>query len=391
MWIVRGHPDLGWLLTQESWVSDFMVKDNKQKQSPFFSVIVPTYNNERELNKCVDSILTQSCEDFELILVDDGSTDATPEICDAYALQDSRVQVIHKENQGVAAARNDGLFCAAGKYVYYADADDWIEQGLFQEAISILGKPDPPDIFVFGYTRLLENGEKVSDSWPLKPGRYNKRRLEEEIYPRMMRILRMKQRRRLISPSLWNKIIKKTLLLSHYCHDMSLFYHEDFVCSYECVYFADHIYFSCSDFYVYNQRSESSMSRRYHPDLFRNNRAVAQYLRTCLGGQESAFIGKQITELEFDDLITAACQEIRFSSSLWQAANRFKAILQLEAERIVCPMRGLSFPSQCCILLLSLRVVYPAMLVIKFLCRIKGIPTKIDDRASSFDTERKRQ
>lgn len=354
-----------------------MNQDKTHGKVPFFSIIVPTYNNERELNRCLDSILVQNCTDFELILVNDGSTDATPQICDTYAAQDSRVRVIHKENQGVTAARNDGLFCAVGKYVYYVDADDWIEQGLLQEAICVLGKLEPPDMFVFGYTRLLENEEKVQCSWPFEPGLYQKGQLEDEIYPKMMQSLHVAQQwRRLVSPALWDKIIAKSLLFAHYCRNTDLFYQEDFVCSYECVYFAESIYFSGSNFYVYDQCSESSMHQRYHGKLLKNNRAVAQYLYHHLGGQENPTITRQIRELEFDGLITAACQEIRFSSSLWQAARRWRIILREDAAFPACTLEGLSFPARICILLLSFRIAYPAMLMIKLFCKIKGIPVK---------------
>ena len=99
------------VLGENSGEGDIMKRADQE--SPFFSIIVPAYNNEHELKRCIDSILAQHSADFELIIVNDGSTDATPDICDAYALQDSRIQVVHKENQGVAAARNDGLFRAA--------------------------------------------------------------------------------------------------------------------------------------------------------------------------------------------------------------------------------------------------------------------------------------
>lgn len=366
-----------------------MNQDKTCGKAPFFSIIVPAYNNERELNRCIDSILIQTCTNFELILVNDGSTDATPQICDAYAAQDKRVRVIHKENQGVTAARNDGLFCAAGQYVYYVDADDWIEQGLLQEAIHVLGKPEPPDMFVFGYTRLLENGEKIQCSWPFESGLYQKGQLEDEIYPKMMRSLHVRQQwRRLISPALWDKIIAKSLLFAHYCHDTALFYQEDFVCSYECVYFAESIYFSCSNFYVYDQCSESSMHQRYHAELLKNNRAVAQYLHNHLGEQGNPSIVQQIRELEFDGLITAACQEIRFSPSLWQAARRWKTILREDAAFPTCALEGLSFPAHICVLLFSFRIVYPAMLMIKLFCKIKGIPTKIESDRKMSDVKK---
>lgn len=361
----------------------------EQGNSPFFSIIVPTYNNACELEKCIDSILAQSYPDFELIIVDDGSVDATPDICDAYAAKDSRVRIIHKENRGVAAARNDGLFCAAGKYVYYADADDWIEQGLLQEAANVLlGQPEPPDIFIFGYTEILTNGERNSYSWPLEFGLYSKERLQAAVYPYMLRYFGTKRRkRRLICPALWDKIIAKDLLLAHYCADISFFCHEDLVCSYECIYFAKRIYFSSSDFYVYNQCSKSSMHRRYHPDLWKNNIATAEYLRSRAKDRNASLTDKQINELEFDGLITAACQEIRFTSSIWNAARRWKVILREVSGFSISHLKGLNFPARICVLLFHFRIVYPSMQILKLLCWIKGIPTKIETGDRMYDAD----
>ena len=89
--------------------------------NPAISIIIPVYNAEKYLRRCIDSVLSQSFTDFELILVDDGSTDSSPQICDEYASQDSRVKVIHKANGGVSAARNDGLDIAKGEYVTFIE------------------------------------------------------------------------------------------------------------------------------------------------------------------------------------------------------------------------------------------------------------------------------
>lgn len=96
------------------------------------SVIVPAYNIEEYLPRCLDSILNQSYRDLEIILVDDGSTDSTGVICDEYAEKDSRVVVIHKENGGVSAARNDGMNIASGEYVSFVDGDDWIDREMYE-------------------------------------------------------------------------------------------------------------------------------------------------------------------------------------------------------------------------------------------------------------------
>ncbi|GLG91691.1 glycosyltransferase [Sellimonas catena] len=92
-----------------------------------FSIIVPVYKTEKYLDKCIASILSQSYTDFELILVDDGSPDRCPQICDSYAATDDRVKVIHKENGGVSSARNCGIDVATGNYIWFVDSDDYIE------------------------------------------------------------------------------------------------------------------------------------------------------------------------------------------------------------------------------------------------------------------------
>lgn len=100
---------------------------------PKISVIVPVYNVEKYLNRCVDSILNQTFEDFELILVNDGSPDNCGNICDEYAQKDNRVKVIHKKNGGVSSARNAGIDTAQGEYIMFVDSDDWINENMLND------------------------------------------------------------------------------------------------------------------------------------------------------------------------------------------------------------------------------------------------------------------
>ena len=90
------------------------------------SIIVPVYNTEKYLHRCIDSVLAQTYQDFELLLIDDGSKDSSGAICDEYAAQDTRVRVFHKENGGVSSARNVGLDLAQGEWVTFVDSDDYI-------------------------------------------------------------------------------------------------------------------------------------------------------------------------------------------------------------------------------------------------------------------------
>ena len=99
---------------------------------PKISVIVPVYNTGQYLPRCIDSILSQTFTDFELLLIDDGSTDNSGMICDEYAAKDSRIRVFHKENGGVSSARNFGLAQASGEYIGWVDSDDWIEPNMYE-------------------------------------------------------------------------------------------------------------------------------------------------------------------------------------------------------------------------------------------------------------------
>ncbi len=133
---------------------------------PTISVIVPVYNVENYLQKCIESILKQRFTDFELLLINDGSTDNSGDICDKYALRDSRIQVFHKSNGGVSSARNLGLKNAKGKYIHFIDSDDWIENDTFLTISKIIQK-DNIDIIQFGYKKIHptfneEYGQKSS-------------------------------------------------------------------------------------------------------------------------------------------------------------------------------------------------------------------------------------
>ena len=99
------------------------------------SVIVPVYNSEQTLNRCIDSILGQTYRNFELFLINDGSKDRSGEICDEYARKDSRVKVFHKENGGVSSARNVGLDNASGEWITFVDSDDRIGQNFLKNLV----------------------------------------------------------------------------------------------------------------------------------------------------------------------------------------------------------------------------------------------------------------
>ena len=132
---------------------------------PQISIIVPVYKSERYLHECIDSILSQTFQDFELILVDDGSPDNCPAICDEYAAKDPRVIVIHKGNGGVSSARNAGLDIAKGEYITFVDSDDWLHPDFLHHGISLCRQQDM-DIYCSGFARVFPDGTRHSSVIP---------------------------------------------------------------------------------------------------------------------------------------------------------------------------------------------------------------------------------
>lgn len=137
------------------------------KVYPTISIIVPVYKVEPFLQKCINSILSQTYQNLEIILVDDGSPDSCPSICDSYALKDKRVRVIHKPNGGLSSARNAGLDIAKGDYIGFVDSDDWIESTMYEEMISLMQEKDL-DV-AFCAANIIENGEKIETRFAYHP------------------------------------------------------------------------------------------------------------------------------------------------------------------------------------------------------------------------------
>lgn len=135
----------------ENQINKFMI------DRPLFSIIVPVFNNENFLYNCIDSMLAQTYTNFELLLIDDGSTDCSGKICDEYVEKDLRIKVFHTSNQGVSMARNLGLSVAQGKYINFVDSDDWVKPNYLEEYVEARIEYDY-DIVYSEMIRVSENG-----------------------------------------------------------------------------------------------------------------------------------------------------------------------------------------------------------------------------------------
>ena len=126
------------------------------------SVIVPVYNVEKYLRQCLDSIVAQTYRDLEIILVDDGSIDASGAICDEYAVRDSRIKVVHQPNRGLSSARNTGLDLVSGEYTFFIDSDDWIHEKALERLLLAQAKTNA-DLVLCNYQRVDEAGNAINN------------------------------------------------------------------------------------------------------------------------------------------------------------------------------------------------------------------------------------
>ena len=136
---------------------------------PLISVLVPVYNVEKTLARLVESIFNQSFKEFEIIFVNDGSTDNSGALCDEYASRYDNIKVIHKENEGLGPTRNVGIREASGKYIYHCDSDDWIKEDLLEKAYRRLEETNA-DMVVFGYEIFTENNGEIVSYKKILPG-----------------------------------------------------------------------------------------------------------------------------------------------------------------------------------------------------------------------------
>lgn len=151
---------------------------------PKVSIIVPVYNAEKYLQECVNSILNQTLSDLELILVDDGSTDSSPALCDKCAAQDERVKVIHQTNAGAAVARNNGIKVAQGEYIAFVDSDDWIDTDMYERMLDAAAANDC-DLVICDCLKEFDSGSQLY-THELPAGFYDRERMYSVYFPQLL-------------------------------------------------------------------------------------------------------------------------------------------------------------------------------------------------------------
>lgn len=239
------------------------------------SVIVPIYNVGAYVEECIESILNQTYKDFEIILVDDGSTDGCRDICDRYKAGDSRVKVIHKDNGGLVSARKAGLSAATSEYVTYVDGDDWIDADMYARMMKEVLDNDL-DALITGYCAELSKGS-IKTSNEIEDGTYSGDKLTA-FYTNMLSNGDFFNFG--VYPAVWNKIMRRSLFIDNQMAvDERITMGEDVACVFPFLLDCSKIKV-CNDIqtYHYRQTDNGTVSKKYDPKYFERVNLLYKFL-----------------------------------------------------------------------------------------------------------------
>lgn len=227
------------------------------KATPLFSIIIPVYNIEKYIEECVGSILKQEYKNFEIILIDDGSPDSCPQICDKLKAQNDCITVIHKENGGVSAARRDAAVIARGDYILCVDGDDWLSFDCLLKIAQAI-KDTNADVVCHGMYCCDSKGKTSELTFLHKPGYYTKEDMIRDIYPSLIQGSDAKY----FIPSLCGKAIRRELFNENLLSDRRAVIGEDGACVIPCIFHAHSIFIMTECLYYYRYNVESATKSR---------------------------------------------------------------------------------------------------------------------------------
>ncbi len=270
----------------------------------FFSIIVPVYNGEAYLETCVNSVLQQRENDWELILVDDGSPDASPSLCDRLARQDSRISVIHKENEGVASARKTGCDRAIGAYIAFLDCDDWLDSAFLSDMRKTVEETGA-DLICSGLVQENRDGSKVEEK-TLYSGLLEKEDIRRRIYP----ILLQGKKAEYYPPSLCGCVFRHEIIRPYMIADSRARIGEDGACVIPAVFHSGRIAFleKCYYHYRYN---DSSATKSHRVFLWDNPEVVADHIGKHVDMNQGDFRQQMDRKLVHDVFNVCATQFYR--------------------------------------------------------------------------------
>jgi glycosyltransferase involved in cell wall biosynthesis len=279
------------------------------KSKILFSILIPVYNGDKFLEKCIESVLEQNFTNYEIILIDDGSTDESPDICDRYSNIDYRVKVIHKVNEGVSIARKKGIEKAIGEYIVCIDADDWIKEKLLSDVSEIITEHHP-DILMYGM--ICENADGyITNGLPYRKGFYSRKDIENEIFPFLIQAENAKY----FIPSIWGKVFNRNLLKDNMFADKRATVGEDSACVIPSIVGAQSMYVmeECYYNYRYNDKSLTKGKKVFHWEY---PRVVNEHIISKIDINKADFREQMYRKIAHD-FFNAAFSQFYSEKSYW--------------------------------------------------------------------------
>lgn len=228
------------------------------------SVIVPIYNAEKYLKHCLDSVQKQTLKDIEVILIDDGSTDTSAEICKSY-LSDSRFSYYYKENEGLAAARADGIEHAEGEYIGFVDSDDWLETDAYEKMYNAAKTNDSDIVFC----NCIENEDGHRFSPEMRSGAFDRKQIITDILPNTLAYISKNGGKRSIRWSNCLRIYKvSTIKKNNIKFDRRFRRSQDLPFTYEMTLVANNYYYLGNEYLYHNRVVSDSLSRGYTKNMW---------------------------------------------------------------------------------------------------------------------------
>lgn len=235
------------------------------------SVIIPVYNGEKHIGKCIENIQQQSYENIEIIIINDGSKDNTKEIIEKYKRKDSRIVAVHKKNEGVSVARNTGIETATGDFIIFVDSDDFLEVGAIQCIVDSIKHADDIDMVFYGYQCIGKANDRETDIAVLKKLSDSKN-LKSDI---IRSIISTKNN---IYGYIWRAAYKTDMLISKKIKfPRGIKISEDYMFLLNAVVCATNVTLIDKELYLYNL-GEASMSNKYIPSLLKDMNYVNNWM-----------------------------------------------------------------------------------------------------------------
>ena len=295
--------------------------ESNRNETDLISVIVPVYKVEQYLDRCMESLVNQTYQNLEIILVDDGSPDRCPALCDRWAQQDARIRVIHKPNGGVSSARNAGLGAARGQWIFFADSDDFVTETAL-ECLMSLQKESQADL-VCGSIHVIKRGNKSFDrTYPEKV------MLQEDFAENLPFLVNE------LHESVWGKLIR-TKIIKEYglAFPVGMPRGEDATFSYRYLSHASAVVTTSKCVYHYDMIREDSAVKRYYENingLARQLFDVQKEFIASIGGEQTALI----RELEQKHFTTSLCHYALYETNRNKLAEKIREAAQLFPDAV---------------------------------------------------------